>query len=87
MHVKERDERKTCLSVTPYGCPVLLVLSGALPPGYPYPAKEDRLLTHRDVGNAKGLPGAILALSVPFGTIPLTTAMLGVTHGIMGRQP
>ena len=84
---KKEDERKERPGVPPYGYPALLVISGALPTGYPYPAQEDRLLTHREVGNAKRLLGAILALSVPFGPIPLTTAMLGVTHGIMGRQP
>jgi hypothetical protein len=41
MHVKERDERKTCPTTCPLrGYPVLLTPSGAPAKGYPYPSLE-----------------------------------------------
>ncbi len=42
MHVKERDERKTCPSVTPFEYPALLVSSGAVHTWHPCPDGQER---------------------------------------------
>ncbi len=42
---------------------------------------EAPTLTHRDVGNAKGLQGAILAMRRPCGPDPVAVSVLGCVGG------
>jgi hypothetical protein len=58
---KERNERKTRSSTCPSGT-LIPHRSRGSSEGVSYPSLEASLLTHKEVGNAEGLPGAILAM-------------------------
>jgi hypothetical protein len=79
------DQKKvTKEKVTPrlaLRAPSFLTAAGAPAKVYPYPSLEAPHLTHRDVGNAKGLPGAILAMRRPYGPNPVSVAVLGCVEG------